>query len=199
MWNDILSAWSSSRCHLRKVAYLRCSFLVLSASPRLYWKRSVPVGSSLRDYERSVMPTDHLQLWSVIVIKCTEFDRWPHVISTSAMVSVSQNTWRALLRSMYTRLQTTSNYVAVVHSAQMQYVLWGRLAALSSATTAPEKLQLVSDILHFTTQWKKTELALSIIKGLLHTHDTCTNTNTFEYHTLSIYYSMHMLKIILGL
>ena len=84
MWNDILSAWSSSRCHLRKVAYLRCSFLVLSASPRLYWKQSVPVGSSLRDYERSVMPTDHLQLWSVIVIKCTEFDWWPHVISTSA-------------------------------------------------------------------------------------------------------------------
>ena len=83
MWNDILSTRSSSRCHLRKVAYLRCSFLVLSASLLLYWKRSAPVGSGLRDYERSAMPTDHLHLWSVIVIKRAEFDRWPHVISTS--------------------------------------------------------------------------------------------------------------------
>ena len=78
MWNDILSVRSSSRCHLQKVAYLRCSFLVLSTSPRLYWKRSTPVGSGLRDFERSVMPTNHLHLWSVIVIKRTEFDRWPH-------------------------------------------------------------------------------------------------------------------------
>ena len=104
MWNDILSAQLSSHCHLRKVAYLRCSFLVLSASSRLYWKvaylrwsclvlsascrlywkRSAPLGSGLWDYEQLVMPTGHLHLWSVIVIKCTEFDQWPHVILTSA-------------------------------------------------------------------------------------------------------------------
>ena len=83
MWNNILSMWSSLCCHLREVAYLRCSFLVLSASPHLYWKRSAPVGSSLRDYKWSVMPTDHLHLWLVIVIKRVEFDQWSHVISTS--------------------------------------------------------------------------------------------------------------------
>ena len=83
MWNDILSARSSSHCHLWKVAYLTCSFLVLSASSRLYWKRSAPVGSRLWHYEWSVMPTDHLHLCLVIVIKRAKFDRWPHVILTS--------------------------------------------------------------------------------------------------------------------
>ena len=85
MWNNILSTRSSLHCHLQKVAYSRCSFLVLSASSRLYWKRSAPVGSGLRDYEWSVMPTDHLHLWSVIVIKRAEFDWWPQVISTSVL------------------------------------------------------------------------------------------------------------------
>ena len=89
MWNDIMSTWSSSRCHLRKVAYLRCCFLVLSVLPHLYWKRSAPVESSLWHYERSVMPTDHLHLWSVIVIKCVKSDRWPHVISTSGYMAAS--------------------------------------------------------------------------------------------------------------
>ena len=84
-WNYILRAWSSSHCHLWKVAYFRCSFLVLSASSRLYWKRSTLVVSGLRDYEQSVMPTNCLYLRSVIVIKRTEFDRWPHVISTSIL------------------------------------------------------------------------------------------------------------------
>ena len=85
MWNNILSTRSSSRCHLRKVAYLKWSCLVLSALSLycLYWKRSVPVESGLWDNERSVMPTDHLHLWLVIVIKRAEFDRWPHVILTS--------------------------------------------------------------------------------------------------------------------
>ena len=88
-WNNILNARSSLRCHLQKVAYLRCSCLVLSASSHLYWKRSMLVGSGLRDYKQSVMPTNHLHLWSVIVIKCVEFDRWPHIISTSAILKGS--------------------------------------------------------------------------------------------------------------
>ena len=37
----------------------------------------VRLSSGLRDYEQSVKPTDHLHLWSVIVIKRAEFDRWP--------------------------------------------------------------------------------------------------------------------------
>ena len=91
--------WARDRCHLQKVAYLRCSFLVLSASSCLYWKRSAPVGSCLRDYEWSVMPTDHLHLWSVIVIKRAEFDRWPHMISTSVGISrASILTWNYGIR-----------------------------------------------------------------------------------------------------
>ena len=40
MWNNILSARSSSHCNLRKVAYLRCSCLVLSASSCLLIRAS---------------------------------------------------------------------------------------------------------------------------------------------------------------
>ena len=94
-----MTYWARDRCHLRKVVYLRCSFLVLSASPCLYWKRSAPVGSGLRDYEQSIMPTDHLHLWSVIVIKRTEFDRWLHIISTSVGIShASILTWNYGIR-----------------------------------------------------------------------------------------------------
>ena len=67
------------------------------------------------------------------------------------------------------------------------------LAALSSTTIASEKLQLVLDILHFTTQWKKTELAISVIKGLLHACGTCTNTSTFLY---SEYVLLHLISYI---
>ena len=67
------------------------------------------------------------------------------------------------------------------------------LAALSSTTIASEKLQLVLDILHFTTQWKKTELAISVIKGLLHACGTCTNTSTLLY---SEYVLLHLISYI---
>ena len=65
------------------------------------------------------------------------------------------------------------------------------LTAFSSTTIASEKLQLVPDLLHLTTQWKKTELALSVIKGLLHACGTCTSTSTFLY---SEYVLLHLIS-----
>ena len=71
-------------------------------------------------------------------------------------------------------------YVAVEYSISVPCRM---LTAFSSTTIASEKLQLVPDLLHLTTQWKKTELALSVIKGLLHACSTCTctSTSTFLY------------------
>ena len=79
-------------------------------------------------------------------------------------------------------------HVAVEYSMKVPYRM---LTALSSTTIASEKLQLVPDILHFTTQWKKTELAISVIKGLLHACGTCTNTSTFLY---SEYVLLHLIS-----
>ena len=83
---------------------MRCSSLVLSVSSRLYWKWSAPVGSGLRDYEWLVMPTDHLYLWPVIVIKRMEFDRWPHVILTAVMTLRHIKDWGPAVLCMLPQL-----------------------------------------------------------------------------------------------
>ena len=79
-------------------------------------------------------------------------------------------------------------YVAVEYSISVPCRM---LTAFSSTTIASEKLQLVPDLLHLTTQWKKTELALSVIKGLLHACSTCTSTSTYLY---SEYVLLHLIS-----
>ena len=79
MWNDILSARSSSHCHLRKVVYLRCNCL-----PRLVSTGSDPhqLGWACTTTNgRSCLPTTYSYVRST-VIKRTEFDQWLHVILT---------------------------------------------------------------------------------------------------------------------